>query len=172
MASLTAPNELAELVAEQLKQNPRAMTRHLAEALGVPEADVIRWLPEGRSIELNPERRLELIQRFEALGKVHVIVSNGATVLECFGQFGHFSTTGAYFNVQTASLDMHINHEKLGAVFAVRKKGHMDGHETLSFQFFAKDGQAAFKVFMSFGGKGPPPEIEQRFADLVREFRL
>jgi len=43
----------------------------------------------------------------QALGEVHVIVSNEATTLENVGQFGKFSKTGDFFNVQTKSLDMH-----------------------------------------------------------------
>jgi putative heme iron utilization protein len=111
-----------------------------------------------------------LIRRLEAFGKVHVIVSNGAATLEANGQFGNFSTTGDFFNVQTPSLDMHIRWREIGAVFAVEKPGHLDGKKTLSFQFFDRSGRAAFKVFLGFGGS-VSPEKAALFVQVQEEFR-
>ena len=74
------------------------------------------------------------------------------------------------FNVQSNSLDMHIRWPQLGAAFAVEKRSHMnDDVTTLSVQFFDRAGQAAFKVFLNFGGK-PSEERRQQFADLRTRF--
>jgi putative hemin transport protein len=100
-----------------------------------------------------------------------VIVTNGAVTLESFGQFGNFSTFGEYFNVQTKTLDMHIRHAELAAVFAVTKAGHLDGVNTLSFQFYDRRGAAAFKVFLTFGGSAPPAEKLAKFAEIRDAFR-
>ena len=48
------------------------------------------------------------MKAFEGLGSVRVLVSNGAATIEVDGQFGGFSTTGEFFNVQTDTLDLHI----------------------------------------------------------------
>ena len=103
-------NELdrRERIRDAFARNPRQMTLHLARSLGVPEVEVIRALPNELSVELQAARSEELIRSFEPLGKVHVIVTNGAVTLESFGQFGNFSDFGGYFNVQTSTLDMHI----------------------------------------------------------------
>ena len=155
--------------------NPRKMTLQLARELGVPEVEVIRALPDGMATELDLARWEELLRAFEPIGNVHVIVTNGAVTLESFGQFGNFSTFGAgearYFNVQSKSLDMHIRPAALDAVFAVEKPGHMDGVNTLSFQFYARDGAAAFKVFLTFGGSPPSPEKRAAFDRIRGEFR-
>ena len=148
------------------------MTMQIARELGVPEADVVAAIPGGRAIELDVARWEELVRSFEALGKVHVICSNGAATLEAHGQFGKFSTWGGFFNVQTPSLDMHIRFQRLGRIFAVRKPGHFDGAETLSFQFFDAEGNSAFKVFLTFGGRAPTPEEIARFDKLNARFRL
>ena len=148
------------------------MTVQLARELGVSEVEVIRCLPDGLAVELDVSRWEQIIRRFEAMGLVHVIVTNGAVTLESFGQFGNFSTFGEYFNVQTKSLDMHIRHAQLAAAFAVEKPGHMDGVNTLSFQFYDASGAAAFKVFLTFGGKAPPAEKLSQFTSLREEFRL
>lgn len=148
------------------------MTVQLARELGVPEEQVIRALPDGMAVELDGSRWEELIRELEMFGQVHVIVTNGAATLESFGTFGNFSVFGEYFNVQSKSLDMHIWFVQLGAIFALEKPGHMDGVNTLSFQFYDRSGAAAFKVFLSFGGKPAPADRYERFAALRAQFRL
>jgi putative heme iron utilization protein len=119
---------------------------------------------------LDAQRWEDLIRSLEAFGKVHVIVSNGAATPEANGQFGNFTTTGDFFNVQTKSLGMHIRWREIGAVFAVDKPGHRDGRKTLRFQFFDRTGHSAFKVFLGFGGSIPPDKAEQ-FAQIRDTFR-
>ena len=160
-----------ERIRQAYNLDRRKMTVQLARELEVSEVEVLRALPDGLAVELDAARWEELIRRFEAVGSVHVIVTNGAATLESFGQFGHFSTFGEYFNVQTKSLDMHIRHRQLAAIFAVEKPGHLDGINTLSFQFYDHTGAAAFKVFLTFGGKSPPAEKVAAFAMLRGEFR-
>jgi putative heme iron utilization protein len=164
--------EAVDRIQSAVSQNPRKMTLQLARELGVPELAIIRALPDNRAVELDIGRWEELIRSLEALGKVHVIVSNGGATLEAIGQFGNFSTWGEFFNVQTKTLDMHIRWPELAAAFAVEKPGHMDGVNTLSFQFFDKQGAAAFKVFLTFGGSVPPPERVAQFIALRDQFRL
>jgi putative hemin transport protein len=160
-----------ERIRAALQQNPRQMTMQLARELGVPEAEVIRALPADRAVELDISRWEELIRSLEALGKVHVLVSNGAATLEAIGQFGRFSTWGEFFNVQTKSLDMHIRWPQLGSAFAVEKPGHLDGVNTLSVQFYDQAGSAAFKVFLTFGGSAPAPERVAQFVQIREQFR-
>lgn len=164
------PVDLAEKIRLAVAANPGAMTMQLAADLGVPEVAVIRALPDGRAVELDLDRWEALLARLEACGTVHVIVSNGAVTLEAVGQFGNFSTTGPFFNVQTESLDMHIRYRNLGAAFAVEKRSHMADVNTLSIQLFDQAGAAAVKVFLNFGGK-PSAERAAQFAAIRDEFR-
>jgi putative hemin transport protein len=159
-----------ERIRAAIRENPNQMTMLLARQLGVPEVEVIRAFPDGRAVELDSNRWEESVRCLEAFGKVHVIVSNGGATLEANGQFGNFSTTGDFFNVQSPSLDMHIRRREIGAVFAVEKPGHMDGKQTLSLQFFDRAGHAAFKVFLGFGGSIPADKAD-RFTQLRDTFR-
>ncbi len=159
-----------ERIQAAIQENPNQMTMLLARKFGVPEVEIVRAFPDGRAVELDPERWEELIRSLEAFGKVHVIVSNGAATLEANGEFGGFSTTGEFFNVQTKSLDMHIRWKEIGAIFAVEKPGHLDGKKTLSFQFFDRAGHSALKVFLSFGASIPPEKAE-RFLQVRDSFR-
>jgi putative hemin transport protein len=163
--------EQRQRIEAALRASPSQMTLQLSRQMGVPEVEVIRALPDGRAVELDAGRMEELIRALEGLGQVHVIVSNGTTTCEVQGRFGGFSTWGEFFNVQTSSLDMHIRWRELAAAFAVEKPGHVDGVNTLSFQFYDRAGRAAFKVFLSFGGRQPAPECQARFGDLRDRFR-
>lgn len=162
---------LADRVTAAFAKNPRAMTMQLARQFGVPEVDVVRAMPVGQVVELDATRWEELIRAFEPLGNVHVIATNGAVTLECFGQFGNFSHFAGFFNVQTKTIDMHIRGDQLAHAFAVEKPGHLDGVNTLSFQFFDPRGHSAFKVFLTFGGSRPSPEKVAQFEALRDRFR-
>ena len=163
-----SPEKLAE-VREAVAGSPAAMTMQLARRLGVPEAEVIRAMPDGRGVELDLSRWQEIFAAFEGLGVVTVIVTNGSVTCEVNGEFGGFSTFGEFFNVQSETLDLHVRHEQLGSAFAVEKPGHLNGNPTLSVQFFDKKGDSALKVFLNFGGR-PTKEREEWFGQVKARF--
>jgi putative heme degradation protein len=160
-----------DIIRASVARNPRKMTLQLARELGVPEAEVVRALPDGRAVELDVRRWEDLLRSLEALGRVRVLVSNGAATIEVDGQFGGFSTTGEFFNVQTASLDIHIRWRELAAAFAVEKPGHMDGTATHSLQFFDGAGAAALKVFLNFDAP-IAPELADWFGQMRSMYTL
>jgi putative heme iron utilization protein len=164
------PAQPSDRIRTAVERNPRKMTLQLARDLGVAEVEVIRAFPADRVTELDIHRWEDLLGRLESLGPVRVLVSNGATTIEVDGQFGGFSTTGEFFNVQTDSLDMHIRWQQLAALFAVEKPGHMDGSRTRSFQFFDQAGAAALKIFLNFGGP-IAPDREALFNETRSAFR-
>lgn len=163
-------NERNQAIREAYNQDRSQMTLMLAHQLHVPEVDILRALEGDTARELDFARWEEIIRAFEALGDVTVIVSNGSTTIESFGQFGGFSNAQGFLNVRSKSLDMHIRGWELASVFAFRKPSHLDKHESLSFQFFDKRGNSAFKVFLNFGGKDPAPELTQTYSELIERF--
>jgi len=160
----------AQAIHDAFNADRSQMTLMLAYQLRIPEVEIIRALEGDTAHELDFSRWEEIIRAFEPLGNVHVIVSNGATTIEVFGQFGKFTNTDGFLNVRTKSLDMHIRSWELASVFAFRKPSHLDGHESLSFQFFDKRGNAAFKVFLNFGGNDPAPELAEKYKSLIEQF--
>jgi putative hemin transport protein len=163
--------EVVERIRTALRTSPSQMTLQLARHLNVPEVEVIRAMPEGRSVELDATRWEDIFHSFPELGKVHVIVSNESVTCEVVGEFGGFSSWGEFFNVQTKTLDMHIRFARLAAVFALEKPSHMDGVSTLSFQFFDQGGAAALKVYLSFGGQNASPQRQALFQGIRERFR-
>ena len=100
--------ELSECKFIQLGLNDTYLIRTKTEKF-ILRAYRLNWRTESDiAYELDSTRWEEIIRSFEEFGNVHVIVSNGATTLEAFGQFGKFSNTDGFFNVQSKSLDMHI----------------------------------------------------------------
>ena len=166
---LTAEERL-EAIREAYNTDRSQMTLMLAHQLQVPEADIIRALEGDTARELDFFRWEEIIHAFEPLGDVTVIVSNGSTTIESFGQFGGFNNAQGFLNIRNKSLDMHIRGWELASVFAFRKPSHLDKHESLSFQFFERRGASAFKVFLNFGGKDPAPELVEKYNELIEKF--
>ena len=164
-----ATPEQTEAICAALRDSPTQMTLQLARKLGVPEVEVIRLLPDGRSVELDVARWEELFGALAELGKVHVIVSNASVTCEVVGEFGGFSVWDEFFNVQTKTLDLHIRWPRLGSAFAVEKPSHMDAGKTLSVQLFDDKGDSALKVFLNFAGK-PSAQREQQFAAIKERF--
>ena len=163
-------SEKAQAIRDAYNSDRSQMTLMLALKLHVPEVDILRALEGDTARELDFARWEEIIRAFEALGDVTVIVSNGSTTIESFGQFGGFSNAQGFLNIRSKSLDMHIRGWELASVFAFRKPSHLDKHESLSFQFFDKRGNSAFKVFLNFGGKDPAPELTQTYNELIEQF--
>lgn len=175
--SVTLSPEMTETERNQAirnayNQDRSQMTLMLAHQLHIAEVDILRALEGDTARELDFTRWEEIIRAFEALGDVTVIVSNGSTTIESFGQFGGFSNAQGFLNVRSKSLDMHIRGWELASVFAFRKPSHLDKHESLSFQFFDKRGNSAFKVFLNFGGKNPSSELVQIHNELIEKFQL
>jgi len=159
-----------ESIRDVFNADRKQMTLMVARKMRVPEVEVIRSLEGDLSQELDASRWEEIIRSFEEFGNVHVIVSNGATTLEAFGQFGKFSNTDGFFNVQGKSLDMHIRSWEPASIFAFRKPSHTDGREALSFQFYDRRAESAFKVLLTFGGHDPSPELMQKYDALIQKF--
>ncbi len=163
------PNQL-DMIRDAFNRDRSQMTLMLAHKLQVPEVDILRALEGDTAHELDFSRWEEIIRAFEPLGNVHVIVSNGATTIEVYGQFGKFTNSDGFLNIRTKSLDMHIRSWELASVFAFRKPSHLDGHESLSFQFFDRRGNAAFKVFLNFGGHEPSLELLETYNSFIERF--
>lgn len=157
-------------IREAYHADPSQMMLMLAYKMRIPEVEILQALDGDSAQELDSSRWQDILRAFEALGNVHVIVSNGAATIEVHGQFGKFTDAQGFLNVRTKSLDMHIRGWELASVFAFRKPSHLDGHESLSFQFFDKRGNSAFKVFLNFGGKDPSPELLASYDSLIQQF--
>ncbi len=173
-AHALAPAEMTARIAEILAKSPWEMTPVIARSLGIPEVEVLRHYPGDAVTALDATKVIDIIKSLEPLGRVHVIASNEGCTLEAYGEFGNFSLTGPFFNVQTKTLDMHIRHATLKSVFAMIKPSHQDGQTTYSIQFFTERGSAAFKVFL-YKTVTDAPDVQAviaKWEDIRARFRV
>ncbi len=139
---------LREKVAKKVSVNPSIKTGMLAEALGVPEADVLRAMPEGYARELHIPNMEAFVTKLEGLGLVYFVTRNDACVTEIKGRFGGFSRSGPFFNVIGEHLHLHLRPDRIQTVFHVTPPAS-DGHPAWpSLQFYQPSGHVAFKVFL------------------------
>jgi putative hemin transport protein len=138
-----------EAVRAWFREDPSRMTMMASRKFELPEQAVVATLiGQWPIIRLRDDAFRELMEALPDLGTMRVFVRSKAAVIESVGVFGGFSETGPFFNVQTDTLDMHIFHDEIGAIYAVEKRGHDSDNATHSFQFFDRRGDAAFKAFL------------------------
>jgi putative hemin transport protein len=165
------PADLTESVRSYFQDDPSRMTMMAARKFAVPEQAVVDALVgEWPIVRLRDEVFRDLMDALPSLGVMRVFVRSRAAVIESVGQFGGYSETGPFFNVQTDTLDMHILHAEIGPIYSVRKVGHDSNYVTHSFQFFDKNGDAAFKAFLWEDFPKVPPERVEAFHELTRGF--
>ena len=154
--------DVQERVSEYFLKRPSAMTLMAARDLGLPEAEVVRALPA--TTELKASALEDILRSLAALGRCHVIVSNRGATLESRGEFGGFSRSGPFLNVETPTLDMHLRPEAVASAFAVSKKGHRDGKPIHTVQFYDPQGDSVLKVVLPReGGAGSLEALKARF---------
>ena len=163
------PADLADTIRDYFRGDRSRMTMMAARKFGVAEQAVVEALVgHWPIVRLRDGVFRELLEALPPLGTMRVFVRSRAAVIESVGVFGGFSETGPFFNVQTDTLDMHILHAEIGAIFAVEKWGHDTTTATYSFQFFDRSGDAAFKAFLWQDFPDVPRETIEAFHALTR----
>ena len=130
-------------VADYFAGRPSAMTLMAAKELGLPEAEVLRALG---AVELKADAFEAVMEALKGWGKVHVIVSNRGATMEARGEFGNFSRSGPFFNIEYKGLDLHLRPAAIGAIFLFEKPAHTDGKPTRMLQFYDAQGDAVMKA--------------------------
>ena len=162
---------LTQAIRDYFQTDRSRMTMMAARKFAVPEQAVLAALAgDWPIVPLRDGIFRDLLDAFPALGPMRVFVRSRAAIIESVGTFGGFSETGPFFNVQTETLDMHIFHEEIAAIFAVEKWGHDTTIPTYSFQFFDRDGNAAFKAFLWDQFPDVPAATIERFKSIRGQF--
>ena len=164
---------LVQSIRDYFETDRSRMTMMAARKFAVPERAVLDALAGVWPIvPLRDGAFRDLLETLPALGPMRVFVRSRAAIIESVGTFGGYSETGPFFNVQTETLDMHIFHEEIAAIFAVEKWGHDTTIPTYSFQFFDRDGHAAFKAFLWDGFPDVPAATIEHYKAIRARFAL
>lgn len=139
---------LRDKVAKKVAANPAIKTGMLAETLRVPEADILRAMPEGYARELHITNMEAFVTKLEGLGLLYFVTRNDACVTEIKGRFGGFSKSGPFFNVIGEHLHLHLRLDRIESVFHVTPPSGDGRPAWPSLQFYQPSGHVAFKVFL------------------------
>lgn len=142
MQTLT-PTDLGSRYAELREQQPRLRIRNAARDLGVSEVELVALGAGDTAIRLEPSFK-ELLSGLEGLGHVMALTRNDDVVHE---------RKGIYRNAQLeqgpvglfvgADIDLRIFWQAWDSAWSVREG------DRLSLQFFAHDGSAIHKVYLT-----------------------
>ncbi len=162
---------VADSIREFFREDPSRMTMIASRKFAVPERSILDALVGQMPINrLRDDCFHELMAELPSLQTMRVFVRSKAAIIESVGVFGGYSETGPFFNVQTETLDMHIFPDEIAAIYAVRKIGHDSTFATHSFQFFDREGNAAFKAFLWEDFPNVPPPLVEAYESLSSRY--
>ena len=170
---MTIEDNKAEEIREWFRKDPSRMTMVASRHFQVPEGEVIKSLVgEWPLTELRGDAFREIMEGLKEVGLVRIFVRSHACVVECDGNLGEaeYTNTGPFFNVDGGGLDMHILHQEIASAYALEKKSHMNPEDhTYSIQFYDKNGNAAFKVFLWQDFPKTPQAVVEKYRALVEK---
>jgi putative heme utilization carrier protein HutX len=162
MTSLETVDARAKL-AERLSANPDGVIEALAREHGVTTLAATRMLPAANARFAPGSAFADIMAALTAWGEVLFIVHTPNIVLECRGAVPPGEFGRGYYNLHGESpIGGHIKAERCEAVAFVRRP--FMGRDSCSIQFFDRDGDAMFKVFVR---RGEDRSLDQ---DQVQEF--
>lgn len=143
----SAPTDLHTRWNELLKEQPQLRIRNAARELGVSELQLLALGLGDKVTRLRPEFPA-ILSRAVELGHVMALTRNDDVVHEREGTYLNASLEkGPVGLFVGADIDLRIFWGSWGHAFAVREPGK-DGAR-LSLQFFAQDGDAIHKIYLS-----------------------
>lgn len=133
------------------EERPGVRIRNAADELGVSEAELVATGCGEHVTRLEGAWR-EILERLEELGTVMALTRNDAAVHEKTGVYRNvsFSESHGMGQVLADAIDLRLFLDEWAHGFAVRRpmRGGRDGVRR-SLQFFAPDGTAVHKVFLT-----------------------
>jgi putative heme utilization carrier protein HutX len=145
----TAPAEAASRpsLEERLASNADGIIEQIAREYGVSTLEVVRKLPEEHRTLLPGSAFERIMGALTTWGEVLFIVHTPDIVLECAGRIPPGSFARGYYNIHGDSpIGGHIKAENCEAIAFVSRP--FMGRASRSIQFFNKNGEAMFKIFV------------------------
>jgi putative heme utilization carrier protein HutX len=130
-----------------LAEKPDGVVEAVARAHGLPTRAVLDMLPPEQRVVISGDRFEEAWESMTAWGDVLFIVNTPDVVLECKGALAKGSSAQGYYNVHGDSpIGGHIRAVNCEAIVIVDRPFH--GRRSCSVQFYNREGEAMFKVFV------------------------
>lgn len=135
---------------EALKaENPKLRIRNAAEQLGVSEAELLATRCGEGVIRLTRKFR-DILPEVESLGKVMALTRNDEVVHERKGVYLNPALKNAHVGLFVGEdIDLRIFFKPWASAFSVQEE--MGEKSRYSLQFFAQDGEAIHKIYLTPG---------------------
>lgn len=155
----TIVNELKKQWEELKVENPHLRIRNAAESLGVTELELLETKIGETAVYLKPEFQ-SILKAVEKLGKVMGLTRNDQVVHERKGTYLNPELENPHVGLFVGDdIDLRIFFASWGHAFAVNE------NERKSIQFFAKDGSAIHKIYLT------PNSNENAYEELVKTYK-
>lgn len=144
---------------------PHMRIRNAADQLGVSEVELLATRCGEGVTRLRPDFR-DILRKVESLGRVMALTRNDEVVLERKGVYLNPTLTPGPMGLFVGEdIDLRIFFNAWGSAFAVKDEiAQKPGTYRYSLQFFAKDGEAVHKIYLTHQSD------EAAYHDLVKEF--
>lgn len=139
-------------------ENPKVRIRDAAKHLGSSEAELLST-SIGTSVTRLSNDFQQILKEVEVLGKVMALTRNDFCVHERKGVYSNVSFTGPMGLALNPDIDLRLFMFTWASAFAVDENGRR------SLQFFAKDGGAIHKIYLTENSN------QSAYGDLVNKFR-
>ncbi|MEM8971287.1 MAG: heme utilization cystosolic carrier protein HutX [Pseudomonadota bacterium] len=150
-------------IAAYLAANPGEVLERVAAKFSASTLDVLRALSASDRTLVGCEHFDAIMADLTTWGEVLLIVHTPNIVLECKGVIPSGSHSHGYFNIHgDGPIGGHIKADRCDAIAFVAR--NFMGRASCSVQFFDKDGDAMFKVFVR------RDENREMLADQVTKF--
>lgn len=160
-------NSIKQQVADYLAQNPNAMTLQVAEALNLPEGQVLCALPD-EFVRLFPATRAqEILETISSWGIFTTIIEKEGSIFEIKDRFPSGIIGHGYYNLNMkmdeGTIHGHLKLDNIAQVAFVSIP--FRGKESYNIAFIAHNGQTVFKVYLG------RDENRRLFPEQVEKFK-
>jgi putative heme utilization carrier protein HutX len=141
-------DEQIRRVRTALSETPGTPLSSLAEKLQMPEAEVVRALPDDMRISIPVDDFESLWQEMCGWEKVTFITTSPATIIEVAGKLPSGSFGRGFFNLHEKNnpLGGHLKIDQLESIWLISKP--LFKIDTLSVNFYTKSGDRMFSIYV------------------------
>jgi heme iron utilization protein len=144
---LGEPEMSTETIRAALAATPSAALEDIARAAGATTLAVLEALPDGEATHLPGEFMVAALDAIAGWGEITFVVNTGPVIIEVKAPLGGGNVAHGMYNLRGKPIGGHLSTAACACVAFVRRK--LFSMDTRSVQFYARDGNCMFKVYLA-----------------------
>ncbi len=171
MKDSSVSTELIEKVAEIIEKNKNVMPFEIARQLDISEETAVRAMPEEMRHFVDISEFDHIWEAMTSWEKSTFLCHTPTAIIEVKGKLPQGKYGHGFFNLmdKTNPLGGHLRIDALGSICFLEKL--FFGMDSLSVQFFDKNGNQMFAVFVGRNDRELIPSVKQAFHALKQEVK-